>query len=145
MIRDLYQFKPERPYAPGGEIAGVVEAVGEGVTGFAPGDRVFGGIGNGGLTEKVAVDAGRLFTVPEGVPMEKAASGRDPLPHYTNLAASCRFVNLGDRVRYFPTGNNGHFQPRCRSQNSRVAVAVLTSLMGGQESPRVGLRELLHQ
>ena len=31
MIRDLYQFKPERPYSPGGELAGVVEAVGEGV------------------------------------------------------------------------------------------------------------------
>ena len=39
MIVDLYQFKPERPFAPGGEIAGTVEAIGEGVTGFAIGDR----------------------------------------------------------------------------------------------------------
>ena len=45
MIRDLYQFKPERPYAPGGEIAGVVEAVGEGVDGVSVGDRVMAGIG----------------------------------------------------------------------------------------------------
>ncbi len=74
MIRDLYQFKPERPYAPGGEIAGVVEAVGEGVTNFKPGDRVLAGIGNGGLVEKVAVPVGRLFPVPDGVPFEKAAS-----------------------------------------------------------------------
>ena len=74
MIRDLYQFKPERPYAPGGEIAGVVEAVGDGVSQFQPGDRVFGGIGSGGLVEKVLVDANRLFSVPEGVPFEKAAS-----------------------------------------------------------------------
>jgi NADPH:quinone reductase len=65
MIRDLYQFKPERPYAPGGEIAGVVEAVG---------DRVLAGIGNGGLVEKVAVPVGRLFPVPDGVPFAKAAS-----------------------------------------------------------------------
>ena len=40
IIEDRYQFKPQRPFAPGGEIAGVVETVGEGVSGFAPGDRV---------------------------------------------------------------------------------------------------------
>ena len=74
MIRDLYQFKPERPYAPGGEIAGLVEAVGEGVSGVSVGDRVMAGIGNGGLAEKVAVPADRMFPVPEGVPFEKAAS-----------------------------------------------------------------------
>jgi len=74
MIRDLYQFKPERPYAPGGEIAGVIEAVGEGVEGWQGGDRVLAGIGNGGLAETVAVPAARMFAVPEGVPFEKAAS-----------------------------------------------------------------------
>ena len=74
MIRDLYQFKPERPYAPGGEIAGVIEAVGEGVEGYKVGDKVMAGIGNGGLSEKVVVQAGRMFPVPEGVPFEKAAS-----------------------------------------------------------------------
>lgn len=74
MIRDLYQFKPERPYSPGGEIAGVIEAVGEGVEGFAVGDTVMAGIGNGGLVEKAIVPAGRMFPVPDGVPFEKAAS-----------------------------------------------------------------------
>ncbi|WP_416832285.1 MAG: NADPH:quinone oxidoreductase family protein [Erythrobacter sp.] len=74
MIRDLYQFKPERPYSPGGEIAGVIEAVGEGVEGFAVGDHVMAGIGNGGLVEKAIVPAGRMFPVPDGVPFEKAAS-----------------------------------------------------------------------
>lgn len=74
MIRDLYQFKPERPYAPGGEIAGVIEAIGEGVDGWKVGDKVLAGIGNGGLAEKVCVPAARMFPVPEGVPFEKAAS-----------------------------------------------------------------------
>lgn len=74
MIRDLYQFKPERPYAPGGEIAGVIEALGEGVEGYAVGDRVMAGIGNGGLAEKVCVPANRMFPIPDGVPFEKAAS-----------------------------------------------------------------------
>jgi len=74
MIRDLYQFKPPRPYAPGGEIAGVIEAVGPGVTRWKVGDKVMGGIGSGGLTEKLAVDAGRLFAVPEGVSFETASA-----------------------------------------------------------------------
>lgn len=74
MIRDLYQFKPERPYSPGGELAGVVEAVGEGVDNYKPGDRVMAGIGNGGLREKAIVPAGRMFPIPDGVPFEKAAS-----------------------------------------------------------------------
>jgi NADPH:quinone reductase-like Zn-dependent oxidoreductase len=66
IIEDRDQFKPPRPFAPGGEIAGTVEAVGEGVTQFAVGDRVIGVIGHGGLAEKVAVDAARLYPLPEG-------------------------------------------------------------------------------
>ena len=66
IIEDRYQFKPPRPFAPGGEIAGVVEALGEGVTQLAVGDRVLGVIGHGGLAEKVAVDAARLYPLPEG-------------------------------------------------------------------------------
>ncbi len=74
MIRDLYQFKPQRPYAPGGEIAGIIEAIGEGVEGYKVGDTVMAGIGNGGLAEKVVVPADRMFPVPDGVSYEKAAS-----------------------------------------------------------------------
>jgi len=66
IIEDRYQFRPPRPFAPGGEVAGVVETVGEGVTDLAPGDRVMGVIGHGGLAEKVAVDATRLHRLPEG-------------------------------------------------------------------------------
>ena len=74
IIEDKYQFKPQRPFAPGGEIAGVVEAVGEGVTALASGDRVLGVIGHGGLAEKVAVDAARLQRLPEGRSFEEGAA-----------------------------------------------------------------------
>lgn len=74
MIVDQYQFKPERPFAPGGEIAGVVDAVGEGVTDFAVGDRVIGLCGNGGLTEKVAVQAFNCFKMPGGMSFEDGSA-----------------------------------------------------------------------
>lgn len=74
MIRDMYQFKPQRPYAPGGEFSGIVESVGEGVTQWQAGDRVIGMCGNGGLGEKVALDAGRMFPLPDGVSFETGAS-----------------------------------------------------------------------
>ncbi|WP_404333902.1 NADPH:quinone oxidoreductase family protein [Sphingomonas sp. MMS12-HWE2-04] len=74
IIEDKYQFKPPRPFAPGGEIAGVIETVGEGVTSLAPGDRVLGVIGHGGLVEKVAIDAARLYRLPEGRSFEEGAA-----------------------------------------------------------------------
>jgi NADPH:quinone reductase-like Zn-dependent oxidoreductase len=74
IIEDKYQFKPPRPFAPGSEVAGVIESVGEGVTGWEPGDRVLAVIGHGGLCEKVAIDAARLFRLPEGRSFEEGAS-----------------------------------------------------------------------
>ena len=64
IIEDKYQFKPPRPFAPGGEIAGVVEAVGEGVQGWAPGDRLIAMLGHGGLSEKVLVPAAMALPLP---------------------------------------------------------------------------------
>ena len=74
IIKDMYQFKPQRPFAPGGEVSGLVEAIGEGVTGFAVGDRVIGMCGNGGLAEKVAVAAQSAFKMPEDMSFEDGAS-----------------------------------------------------------------------
>ncbi len=65
IIEDKYQFKPQRPFAPGGEIAGVIEALGEGVTNWQVGDRVMGVIGHGGLASKIVVDPQRLFHLPD--------------------------------------------------------------------------------
>ncbi len=65
IIEDKYQFKPQRPFAPGGEIAGVIEALGEGVTNWQVGDRVMGVIGHGGLASKIVVDPLRLFHLPD--------------------------------------------------------------------------------
>ncbi len=74
IIEDRYQFKPPRPFAPGGEIAGVVESVGDGVTGWSPGDRIMGTIGNGGLVERIAIDPTRMFRLPDGRSFAEGAS-----------------------------------------------------------------------
>ncbi|HEY0044989.1 MAG TPA: NADPH:quinone oxidoreductase family protein [Allosphingosinicella sp.] len=64
IIEDKYQFKPPRPFAPGGEVAGVVESVGEGVSGWKVGDRLIAMIGHGGLSEKVLVSAAMALPLP---------------------------------------------------------------------------------
>lgn len=73
MIRDLYQFKPPRPFAPGGEIAGVVEAVGDGVDDYAPGDRVLALTGSGGFATHLVTGPARLIKIPDAMPYEDAA------------------------------------------------------------------------
>ena len=74
IIEDKYQFKPPRPFAPGGEIAGVVEAVGDGVDGWAEGDRLISMVGHGGLAEKVTVDAEKALVLPPERGFEEGAA-----------------------------------------------------------------------
>jgi len=74
IIEDKYQFKPPRPFAPGGEIAGVVERVGEGISGWAEGDRVIAMIGHGGLAEKVVVPAAMALPLPEDRGFEEGSA-----------------------------------------------------------------------
>ena len=64
IIEDKYQLKPPRPFAPGSEISGEIEAVGEGVEGWSPGDRLIAATGYGGLVEKVVVPAKGAIPLP---------------------------------------------------------------------------------
>jgi NADPH2:quinone reductase len=74
IIEDRYQFKPERPFSPGGEVAGVVAAVGEGVTGLKPGDRVIGSCGWGGMAEKLRIEAASCIAIPAAMPFDVASA-----------------------------------------------------------------------
>ena len=74
IIADKYQFKPERPFAPGAEVAGVIDAVGEGVKGVFRGDRVVAVPGWGGMVERLKVKADSLIPIPEGMDYETAAA-----------------------------------------------------------------------
>lgn len=66
IIEDKYQFKPPRPFAPGGEVAGEVIGVGEGVDGWSVGDRLIAVPGWGGLAEQIVIPARSAFRLPEG-------------------------------------------------------------------------------
>jgi len=73
IIQDQYQFKPPRPFSPGGEFAGVVKAIGAEVTRFKVGDRVFGNSTHGGYAEEAVLNEFRALPIPEGMSFEDAA------------------------------------------------------------------------
>ena len=74
IIQNKYQFKPELPFAPGAELAGVVSAVGEGVTNARVGDRVIASTGWGAFAEKVKAQAKKVIPIPDGVGFDTAAA-----------------------------------------------------------------------
>ena len=73
IIAGKYQTKPELPFSPGGELAGVIDSVGAGVTGFAPGDRVLGYIGHGAARQFAAVPVDKLARLAVDLDLERAA------------------------------------------------------------------------
>ncbi|MGE4616956.1 MAG: NADPH:quinone oxidoreductase family protein [Gammaproteobacteria bacterium] len=74
MIEDKYQFRPDRPFSPGGEVSGEIDAVGEGVTGFSPGDAIIALVGWGGMAEYVVTPASKCASMPDGMPFDQAAA-----------------------------------------------------------------------
>lgn len=94
IIEDKYQFKPERPFAPGGEVAGVIESVGAGVTHVKAGQRVIGSVGWGGFAEKVKLQAVRVLPIPDAMPFDEASA----------------FI-LTYGTSYYALKDRGHVQP----------------------------------
>ncbi|MGH0036951.1 MAG: NADPH:quinone oxidoreductase family protein [Myxococcota bacterium] len=74
MARGEYQVKPPFPFIPGGEVAGVVSELGEGVRQFEVGDRVFGAPGLGGFAESVVMPARAAFPMPQDMSFEHGAA-----------------------------------------------------------------------
>ncbi len=74
MVQGKYQVKPPFPFAPGAEAAGVVRAVGEGVTRCAPGDRVLAMLGYGGYASQAVTREHNVFKIPASMPFEHAAA-----------------------------------------------------------------------
>ena len=73
IIEGKYQVKPPLPFSPAGEFSGVVSALGAGVTGFKPGDRIAGYCGYGAARQRICVPASQLTALPDTLSLEKAA------------------------------------------------------------------------
>ena len=74
IIQGKYQFKPEPPFSPGGEVAGVIKELGEGVAGLKPGDRVIAASTFGGFAEEMVADADNVIPMPDAMDFVPASA-----------------------------------------------------------------------
>jgi NADPH2:quinone reductase len=74
IIQGKYQFKPEPPFSPGGEVAGVIKELGEGVTRLKPGDRVIAASTFGGFAEEMVADADKVIPMPDAMDFVPASA-----------------------------------------------------------------------
>jgi len=74
LVSGLYQMRPPTPFVPGTEASGVVVAIGDKVTAFAPGDRVACGAWTGGYAERMIAKESKSVRLPDGVAFEAAAT-----------------------------------------------------------------------
>src|SRR3989441_5954813 len=74
MTAGRYQTKPDLPFSPGLETAGVVAACGQRVTRFKPGDRVMAILAYGGLAEMAVAPEAETFAIPDGMSFDEAGA-----------------------------------------------------------------------
>ena len=92
MIQGKYQMQPDMPFIPGGECAGVVEAVGDKVSRFKVGDKVLSAGGSGAFCQKIAVHELGAFPMPDGLSFEQAAGVS--ITYFTSYYALKQRANL---------------------------------------------------
>ncbi|WP_343732447.1 NADPH:quinone oxidoreductase family protein [Duganella sp.] len=74
IVQGKYQFKPELPFVPGSEVAGVIQSTGSDVTTFQPGDQVIAFVPTGGFGQQLLAPAQALIPMPSGMDFDTAAA-----------------------------------------------------------------------
>lgn len=100
-----YQFQPDLPFSPGGEVAGVVKEVGEEITDFKPGDRVLSGTTWGGFAEEVLGFGFNTYHLPDEVSFKDAAATM--MTHGTVIHALKDRARVSEGETLFVLGASG--------------------------------------
>jgi len=126
LIRDQYQVKPPRPFSPGAEFSGFVEATGSDVTHVKAGDLVMGRCGWGALAERIAIDQSRCVRIPTET--SPAAAAGFLFPYATSYYALRDLAELRPGETMLVLGAAGGVGSAAvdlgRALGARVVVAV---------------------
>ena len=129
LVQGRYQEKPELPFTPGFDAAGTVTAVGDHVTGFAPGDRVVSSGVCGAWATHLVAPAHRLVKIPTGLaPADAVASINSHLTAYHGLIDRAQLA-AGDRVLVL--GANGAVGKACVQIARHKGAHVFTVVRAG--------------
>lgn len=145
---EIYQrrglYPTPLPYTPGGEFAGVVDAVGEGVTDFKPGDRVGTASGAGGYAEYAIAPAARLAAVPADISLEQAAAAllQGMTAHY--LALSTYPLEPGDTALvHAASGGVGLLLVQIAKQRGARVIGTVSSEEKARFARQAGADEVI--
>lgn len=127
-IQGKYQVRQAPPFIPGMELSGVVEALGPGVEGPAPGTRVLATCPAGALAERISLPAHRLSPLPDTMSFEEAAGF--PIAYGTSHLALTHAARLKPGETLFVTGAAGGVGLTAVEIGKRLGARVIASARG---------------
>ena len=132
LMRDgKYQEKPPLPYTPGMEVAGVVEALGPGVSGPAPGTRVLAFLNHGALAEQAIAPANRVVAIPDVMPFTDAAAF--PIAYGTSHLALDHKARLQPSETLLVLGASGGVGLTAVEIGKRMGARVIACARGAEK------------
>ena len=145
IVQGKYQFQPPFPFSPGGEIAGVISEVGEGVDNWKVGDRVIAMVGNGGIAEKTSAFATTLMSLPESMDFKDGAAF--PLNYGTTYYALKQRGELKKGETLLVTGAGGGVGTTAIEIGKAMGARVIAAASNQEKldiAKRLGADELVN-